>query len=116
MIPIDFNNPAAFAPFFDDEVTVRGGVPARRHIVATLKCCINECAFEDALDESDAESRIRKLEVSFPIASWPFPEPPQIGDVVEIDSDSAYAAVAVQKRLGDWVLTVRQSMAREAVV
>lgn len=111
-----FDNPAAFAPFFDDEVTVRGGVSARRHIVATLKCCINDCAFEDALDESDAESRIRKLEVSFPVASWPFPESPQIGDVVEIDSDSAYAAVAVQKRLGDWVLTVRQSKAREAVV
>ena len=116
MIPIDFNCPAAFAPFFDEEVTVRGGVPARRHIAATLKCCVNDCAFEDALDESDAESRIRKLEVSFPVAGWPFPEPPQIGDVVEIDSDSAYAAVAVQKRLGDWVLTVRQSKAREAVV
>ena len=99
--------------FYTDKVSIRGGVPARRHIAAALECCVFDCGLEDAFSEDDSGTGIHKMEILYPIAVWPFPEPPQIGDIVEIDTDTAYAVASVTKRLGDWCLTVRQSKAKE---
>lgn len=103
------DNPSAFAHFYTDEVMVRGtpGSEARRHIAVALKACVFDGGFADPLDDGDAESNMRRIEISFPLRAWPFTEPPQTGDIAEFDGTS-FAVKSVSRRLGDWVLDARE--------
>ena len=105
---LTFDNPSAFAPFYTDDVMVRGasGSEARRHIAVALKCCVFDGGFADPLDDGDVESNVRRIEISFPESAWPFTERPQTGDIAEFDGTS-FAVKSVSRRLGDWVLDAR---------
>lgn len=107
--PFDIST-AAFTPFYTNEIVVRGapGSEARRHIAVTLKACVFDCGFEDAMADGDVEADVRKCELLFPMEDWPFTERPQIGDVAEIDG-AQYSVYEVSRRIGDWCLAVRQT-------
>ena len=102
------DRPWARRHFYTDEVPVRGVSDARRHIAATLKCCVFDCGFEDAMADGDVEADVRKCEILFPLEDWPFTERPQIGDVAEIGG-AQYSVYEVSRRIGDWCLAVRQT-------
>ena len=103
-----FDRPGTRRHFYTEDVLVRGVSDARRHIAATLKCCVFDCGFEDAMAEGDVDANVRKYEILFPLKDWPFTEQPQIGDVAEIDGAN-FAVYEVSRRIGDWCLSVRQT-------
>ena len=106
-MPSIFDNPAAFAPFFGDDVMVRGATGERRHVAAAMKCCVFDRGFADAYADDSTASGVRMIEVLFPVREWPYPEPPLPGDVCEWDGIE-YAVTRTHSRMGDWVLEARQ--------
>jgi hypothetical protein len=108
-----FDNPAAFAPFFTERCLVCGKGPTRRHIAATLQCCVLDEGFAEPISEEDSMSEIAAKSVSFRVADWPFTDSPQVGDIVELDDGGRFSVAAVNRDNGEWRLSVRQSKSAE---
>lgn len=79
-----FDNPAAFAPFYDSLVSINGNRRLRT-IRSTFRACVIDQGFEDPLSADGTGStrcaisvRIRKSGKQ----GWNDVTPPQVGDVV----------------------------------
>ena len=113
MIPIDFNNPAAFAPFYTDRVSVSGKIFNREAGTSfPVDCVCPACVMESGLADVDAGSigisAARSFTISIPKREWMCPEPPRIGLQVEIVGRTYHnrlKVVSVDEDGSDWIFS-----------
>ena len=117
-----FSNPAAFAPFYRDAITVEGtrrslpslqgshGVP--RAVRGTFRACVIDNGFAEPVAESDAESSLRTFGISVRRGDWIDRMPPQTGDRVALVRDGQTLRLCVSGvgvACGDaWTFTARE--------
>jgi hypothetical protein len=77
-----FENSGAFAPFFDTPIAVRGKRSGGELVALTLKASVVEGGYDDIVD--GVVSRVKTLDVQFPVAKWPYPQAPQTGDTITL--------------------------------
>lgn len=113
MTPIDFNCTSAFAPFFDEVVSIEG----RRKsddgpytLSGTALACVLENGFSDPMVDVDADSDVRVFSVSIRRSDWIDRSRPAIGDrIVLTGRDGLKLAVSrVDADATSWTLTARE--------
>ena len=103
-----FENPHAYAPFYDDTVAVEGQRPGRTVRTGALKACVLDQGLDDPLSDGDTASTRRRYTVHVRVADWPDTAPPQNGDVVTLsDGGSRLSVLSVARVHGDFVLEAR---------
>ena len=79
-----FECPAAFAPFYDSSVSVRGTRANGRSFSGTFAACVLDEGLDEVFDdERGTSSNVRKVTVHIPKAgprAWTFRDPPKVGD------------------------------------
>lgn len=79
-----FDNPKAFAPFFDDLVVVEGRRGADRFREA-CRACVLDSGFVDTDADAVAQSDEHVFSVRILRRDWPDGSGPRIGDTVRLD-------------------------------
>ena len=103
-----FDNPAAFAPFYDDVVAVEGTRTDRVLKTGPLAACVFDQGLDDPLADGDVSSVRRRYSISIRVADWPDTAPPQIGDTVLLaDGNGRLSVLSVARSLGDIVMEAR---------
>lgn len=106
-----FDNPAAFAPFYDTHVAVRGVRPDGRTIRGTCPACVLDGGYDDVFDDDGGTgSRIRRIVVHIPKKEWADSRfPPQVGDEITIEHGVTFAVSSVDVLVADeYVVEARQ--------
>ena len=107
-----FDNPAAFAPFFDDEIVVEGrrkDDDGTRKVEGSFSACVVYNGFSEALMEGDADSDVRTYSISIRSGDWVDGSKPQVGDRVRLADGTQLAVSRTDNLLGDiWSLTARE--------
>ena len=107
-----FDNPAAFAPFFDDEIFVEGRRKAddgTRKVEGSFPACVVYNGFSEPLIEGDADSDVRTYSVSIRSGDWVDGTKPQVGDRVRLADGTQLAVSRTDNLLGEiWSLTARE--------
>ena len=119
-MPGTFQMPAsAFAPFFDEVISVEGrrsatlsadGAPAvTRNVSGSFYACVFDNGFADPLADADAESGVRTFSITVRAGDWIEGTKPQTGDRVHLADGTLLAVNSVGMLAGDtWVLTARE--------
>jgi hypothetical protein len=120
-MPDIFHNPAAFACFFTDVITVEGlrAVPsssgsgtAARKVSGTFRACVFDNGFADPFAEADADTNARSFSVSVRSGDWIERTPPQVGDKITLELDGLAYRLAVSRidtTTGDiWSITAKE--------
>ena len=110
-MPIDFSNPAAFAPLYGDLVAVEGSRPDGR-TSGTYRACVFDDGLEDPLSAMAVESNRRVLSVHIPKVGpggWNDTQPPQVGDTLTIPAGVSFSIERVGDFADAWLLTARQT-------
>ena len=112
-MPSVFDNPKAFAPFYDQIVAVKGDVQS-----GTFKACVFEGGSDDPLAEASMGVDRRSITVIVPKfgeGGWNNVRPPAIGDLVTILSWGGVEGVddfRIQSAANDngdaWLVTARE--------
>lgn len=103
-----FDNPAAFAPFYDDTVAVEGTREGRVLKTGPLAACVFDQGLDDPIGEGDTASTRRRYTISIRFADWPDTFMPQNGDIVTLaDGNGSLTVLSVARSLGDYVLEAR---------
>ena len=103
-----FDNPRAFAIFYDTQVSVEG--PRQGRVVKTggLMACVIDLGLDDAVAEGDTASTRHRYSVAVRQAEWPDTFYPQIGDTVLLaEEDGRLSVLSVARSLGDLVMEAR---------
>lgn len=108
-----FDNPAAFAPFFDDVIVVEGVRPsadgAARKVEGSFSASVVYNGFSEPLMEGDADSDVRTYSVSIRSGDWVDGTKPQVGDRVRLADGTRLAVSRTDNLLGEiWTLTARE--------
>ena len=77
-MPSIFHNPAAFAPFYEDEVAIKGAAQS-----GTFKACIFENGLDDPISEASIAADRRAVTVHIPkfgAGGWNCAEAPAVED------------------------------------
>ena len=97
-----FNAPAAFAPFFDQQVGVTGErrTPAGgvRRVGGTYRACVMDAGFNDPFSEEATASNVRQVIVYIPrcgAGSWDDETPPQRGDSITLAGGAKFNVMRV---------------------
>lgn len=103
-----FDNPRAFAIFYDTQVSVEG--PRQGRVVKTggLMACVIDLGLDDAVAEGDTSSTRHRYSVAVRQADWSDTLQPQVGDtVVFADGNGRLSVLSVASSLGDIVMEAR---------
>lgn len=76
---VKFDNPHAFAPFYQTPIAFHGKRQGGRPVAIPVKCSIIEGTYEPAAD-AVAPTAGRAFDITFPRAAWRDETPPQIGE------------------------------------
>jgi hypothetical protein len=107
-MPSIFQSKRAFAPFYDDIVSVEGQRQGRVVKTGGLMACVLDQGLDDAIGEGDADSTRRRYSVSIRTADWPDVFAPQRGDTVVLaDGNERLSVLSVARSLGDIVMEAR---------
>ena len=106
---------SAFEAFYDQRVVVRGKRTDGSAIAETVEACVFEGGFDDPFDSESVACDRRAVEVLIPFYAWRDDNPPQVGDIVEVQGDlhdrlhvSKFAVSSVDVRIGDYSLKARE--------
>ena len=99
-----WNNPSAFAPMFDEHVSIEAVRPSRT-IRGTFAACVMPVSIDDPFAETEAESK--RLTVSVLLAkrgadAWNDRTAPQIGDKITIEAGVMFAVTKVNPLVSEW--------------
>lgn len=106
-MPSIFENPIAFAPFFNDEIFVAGVRPYGNFRTGALKACVLDCSLEEPFAEDSVASHIKRYAVRIRVADWPETSPPQIGDQVTLEAGATLSVMSLEVSHGDYVMEAR---------
>ncbi len=104
-MPSIFNNPAAFAPFFDSLVAVEGkrtprsGSARAAVFRSPIKACVIDLGMDDPLMDGSTGTNRRRWSVRVRIQDWPEVDPPQIGDRLHIPGEFDLGGVPVKAKV-----------------
>lgn len=98
---------AAFRPFRDDTIVVRGTRPDG-NIAVTLDACVFPGGLDDPLAEDNIATARDSITAVVSPAAWRYLAPPQVGDTIAYNSKK-YAVAKVDSSLGDWRLDARET-------
>ena len=107
-----FQSPAAFAPFYEDEIAVRGAAQS-----GTFKACIFENGLDDPLSDASIAADRRAVTVHVPkrgTGGWNCETPPAVEDRLTLLSWGGTPcmdefAVSSVSDFGDaWILAARE--------
>lgn len=102
-----FDNPRAFAPFFDDLVSVEGRRGARTVKTGALPACVFDEGLDDTLQDGSASTTRRRYSISIRVADWPDTEPPREGYSVLLADGTRLSVMSVSRQQGDFQLEAR---------
>ncbi len=105
-MPIKFSSTLAHAPFYDTAVAFLGTRTVGR-VNVTVDCCIFEDGFDTPFADENTDSTRHVVGIAFPLLSWRYPTPPQIGETVRFGAKD-YRVSKVEESLGDYHLTARE--------
>ena len=96
-----FENPGAFAPFFDTAVAVEAAREGGRVIRTTVNACVLDMGLDEPFSDGGTDSRRRAYSVSVQRidcerSGWR----PQIGDVLKFDDGRKLAVKSVSLPVG----------------
>lgn len=97
-----FDNPAAFAPMFDDRVVVRASRRNGETVRGTFAACVFPAESDDPLADVNDSSARRRVSVEIPRTGpggWNRQDLPQVGDGIEHDG-VRYSVAAVSLAVG----------------
>lgn len=111
-MPSIFHNPAAFAPFYDQLVAVKGDAQ-----VGTFKACAFEDGLDDPLSEASPAADRRRISVCIPKrgdGGWNCENPPKRGDTLTVlswggvEGVDNFAVEKVMDFMDSWMLSARE--------
>lgn len=102
-----FDNPRAFAPFFDDPVVVEAK-RAGRTVRTTVRACVLDQGLDDPLVETSAASDRRVIAVRVQTACLACLGAPAVGDVVAYNG-ARFAVERVELSHGAWEMRCRST-------
>lgn len=112
MIRSIFQSPAAFAPFYEDEIAVRGAAQS-----GTFKACIFENGLDDPLSDASIAADRRAVTVHIPKlgpGGWNCDEAPAVEDRLTLLSwggtqcEDEFAVSSVSDFGDAWILAARE--------
>ena len=102
-----FENPHAYAPFYDDTVAVEGKRGGRTLTTGALPACVLDQGLDDPISDGATSSTRRLYTVTVREADWPDTTPPRIGDVITLADGAKISVKAVVRSHGDFALEAR---------
>ena len=102
-----FDNPRAFAPFFDDIVAVEGPRGSRPLKTGALNACVLDQGLDYPLADDVTSTNRRLYTVTIREADWPDESAPRIGDVITLADCTRISVKSVARSHGDFVLEAR---------
>ncbi len=102
-----FHNPRAFAPFFDDLVSVEGRRGARTVQTGALPACVFDEGLDDTLQDGSTSTTRRRYSISIRVADWPDTEQPREGYSVLLADGTRLSVMSVSRQQGDFQLEAR---------
>ena len=103
-----FDNPRAFAIFYDTMVAVEGTRQGRVLKTGGLMACVIDLGLDDAVAEGDTASTRQRFSVAVRQADWPDTLQPQVGDnIIFADGNGRLSGLSVARSLGDIVMEAR---------
>lgn len=102
-----FDNPRAFAPFYDDLVTVEGSRSGRTLKTGPLPACVFDQGLDDPISDGGTSSTRRRYTVNVPVGDWPETTRPQGGDIITLADGSRLSVMSVAVVMGDFAMEAR---------
>lgn len=102
-----FDNPRAFAPFFDDLVAVEGRRGARTVKTGALPACVFDEGLDETLQDGSTSTTRRRYSVYLRAADWPETEPPREGYYVLLADGTKLSVMSVSRQHGDYQMEAR---------
>lgn len=102
-----FDNQCAFAPFYDDLVSVEGRRGSRTVQTGALPACVLDEGLDDTLQDGSTSTTRRRYSISIRVADWPDTEPPREGYSVLLADGTRLSVMSVSRPLGDYQLEAR---------
>ncbi len=109
-----FSNPKAFAEFYDEQIIISGERPNDRTIAFPLLACVLDAGDDENLsDDLQTNTTRQSYTISFPISAWQDSTPPQVGDVIQIETSpetvrEVYVNTIAKTSDGCYTLTARE--------
>ena len=102
-----FDNPRAFAPFYDDCVAVEGARGSRTLKTGALSACVFDQGLDDPLSDGATSTNRRLYTVTIREADWSDESAPRIGDVITLADGARISVKSIVRSHGDFVLEAR---------
>ena len=101
-----FDNQRAFAPFFDDLVSVEGRRGARTVKTGALPGCVCDEGLDESLQDGATTTR-RRFSICLRALDWPDAEPPREGFNILLSDGTRLSVVSVTRQQGDYQMEAR---------
>ena len=102
-----FDNPRAFAPFYDDRIAVEGSRSGRTLKTGPLPACVFDQGLDDPLSDGGISASRRRYSINVPVGDWPDTTRPQAGDIVTLSDGSRLSVMSVAVVMGDFAMEAR---------
>ena len=102
-----FDNPRAFAPFFDDLVSVEGRRGSRTVQTGAIPACVLDEGLDDTLQDGATSTTRRRYSIRIRVVDWPDTEPPKEGDYVLLADGTRLSVMSKSRDLGDYIMEAR---------
>lgn len=102
-----FDNPRAFAPFYDERIAVEGARSGRTLKSGPMRACVIDQGLDDAVVEGDTASTRQRYSVSVHEDEWTDVLQPQVGDTIILAGGERLSVMSVARSLGDIVMEAR---------
>ena len=97
----------AFAPMYEDRISVEGRHGTRHIKSGELAACIFDQGFEDPICDDSTASTRRLYTVNIRIKDWPETEAPRHGDTIILEDGTHLSIKSVARTMGDFQMEVR---------
>ncbi len=102
-----FDNPRAFAPFYDDRIAVEGSRSGRTLKTGSMPACVFDQGLDDPISDGGTSSTRRRYTINVPVCRWPETIRPRGGDIITLSDGSRLSVMSVAVVMGDFAMEAR---------
>lgn len=102
-----FQNPRAFAPFYDDRIAVEGARSGRTLKTGALPACVFDQGLDDPISDGGTSSTRRRYTINVKVSDWPDTTRPQTGDSIIMSDGTRLSVMSVAVVMGDIAMEAR---------